>query len=174
MYNARNNGNAATHTKELYALYLFYIVACLCTRFNKQNIHVFRSLLSLFCGYLSVMSHTYPRHANAHRHAHRHTHTDTDKGEKYTVCDHVVVVFTAVPRPAAAAVAISSWPKVIHLSITSYTILIAVEWGWGGTKKRLNYVETCGGWAQATASAAGLQSTTYTLLPVLRCSLLSH
>lgn len=48
--------NTHTHTMR-HTLYLFDIVACLCTRFNKQNIHLFRSLLSLLCGYLSAMSH---------------------------------------------------------------------------------------------------------------------
>lgn len=38
-------------------LYLFDIVACLCTRFNKQNIHLFRSLFSFLCSNLSVSPH---------------------------------------------------------------------------------------------------------------------
>lgn len=112
-----------THTAEVHSLYLFDIVACLCTCFNKQNIHVFCSLLSLLCGYLSVMSHTRPRHANTYT----HTHIQTNKGEKYTVCDCVVVDFQVAPLPpAAAAAAISSRPKVIHLSTTSYSIFVVV------------------------------------------------
>lgn len=48
-----STGTTYTHT---HRLYLLDIVACLCTGFNKQNIHLFCSLLSLLCGYLSAMS----------------------------------------------------------------------------------------------------------------------
>lgn len=59
------------HTVKVHKLYLFDIVACLCTCFNKQNIHVFRSLLSLFCSYLSAMGQQSQR-TTTHR-THKHT-----------------------------------------------------------------------------------------------------
>lgn len=81
-----------TH-KKVRTLYLFDIVACLCTCFNKQNIHLFRSLLSLLCGYLSVMSHESLRTTHKHPRAHAHIATDIDKtrGKKNTDCDYVEV-----------------------------------------------------------------------------------
>lgn len=72
----RKDGRTHTHR-----LYLFDIVACLCTGFNKQNIHLFCSLPSLLCGYLSAMSHKPPH--NAHRDTHHtHGHRHKDKGRK--------------------------------------------------------------------------------------------
>lgn len=70
-----------TH-KTVHTLYLFDIVACLCTCFNKQNIHVFRSLFSLLCGYLSVMSHDSPYMTHKHPQGRAHTATDIDKKTK--------------------------------------------------------------------------------------------
>lgn len=70
-----------THThKEVHKLYLFDIVACLCTCFNKQNIHLFCSLFSLLCGYLSVMSNKSTR--TTHKHPRGHAHTARQKRKK--------------------------------------------------------------------------------------------
>lgn len=70
--------NTLTHTK-VHTLYLFDIVACLCTCLNKQNIHLFRSLFSLLCGYLSVMSQESPRTKHKHPWGQAQNATDIDK-----------------------------------------------------------------------------------------------
>lgn len=69
----------------MHVLYLFDIVACLCTCLNKQNIHLFCSLLSLLCRYLSAVSDKLPH--TTHTHAGTHTatqtkHTDGDSREQ--------------------------------------------------------------------------------------------
>lgn len=74
-----------THTHKVHTLYLFDIVACLCTCFNKQNIHLFRSLFSLLCGYLSVMTHRTQSTQTSTRthHTHHNGQQQEDRGEKY-------------------------------------------------------------------------------------------
>lgn len=83
---------ARAHTQ----LYLFDIVACLCTCFNKQNIHLFCSLLSLLCGYLSAMSNK-PPHTHTHPEEHTsHNHTHKNRGEERT---QVVVIWKWIDEP---------------------------------------------------------------------------
>ena len=74
-----------THEK-VHTLYLLGIVACLCTCFNKQNIHLFRSLLSLLCGYLSAMSHN-THTQGTHAHISPQTTTQKHKGKENTQCE---------------------------------------------------------------------------------------
>lgn len=89
---------------KVHSLYLFDIVACLCTCFNKQNIHLFCSLFSFLCGYLSVTSHNHRAPAKQPGDAHTDAHINTQTGEKQknsTVYNYLTVHWKAVPLPAA-------------------------------------------------------------------------
>lgn len=93
-----------THTK-VHTLYLFDIVACLCTCFNKQNIHLFRSLFSLLCSYLSVMSHESTR--TTHTHPYRHRHQQEDKGKKI----QTVIMLKGINKPCPFLLAAGTFAR---------------------------------------------------------------